>query len=42
LRLAQQIKTEGELKNLKVAAAFTAWNFQRIIDEVEEIIDSEK
>ena len=27
LRASQQIKTEGELKNLKVAAAFTAWNF---------------
>jgi len=42
LRSSQQIKTEGELKNLKVAADFAAWNFQRIIDEVEEIIDSEK
>ena len=39
---AQQIKTDGEMKNLKVASAFTAWNFQRIIDEVEDILDQEK
>ena len=37
-----QIKTSSELKNLKVAAAFTEWTFNKIVAEVEDIIDDDK
>ena len=37
-----QIKTVTELKNLKVAAAFIQWTFQKVVTEVEDIIDSDK
>lgn len=36
-----QIKTNSELKNLKVAAAFTEWTFSKIVAEVEDIIDQD-
>lgn len=37
-----QVKTSSELKNLKVAGAFTEWTFSKIISEVEDIIDEDK
>ena len=37
-----QIKTSSELKNIKVAGAFTEWTFKKIITEVEDIIDEDK
>jgi nucleosome binding factor SPN SPT16 subunit len=36
-----QVKTSSELKNLKVAAAFTEWTFTKIISEVEDILDGD-
>jgi len=37
-----QVKTASELKNLKVAAAFTGWTFEKIVAEVEDVIDEDK
>lgn len=37
-----QVKIEAEIKNMKVAAAFVGWTFNQLINEVENIIDSEK
>jgi nucleosome binding factor SPN SPT16 subunit len=37
-----QVKTSSELKNLKIAAAFTEWTFSKIVAEVEDIIDDDK
>lgn len=36
------MKIEQEIKNMKVAAKFVQWSFANIINEVEDIIDSEK
>lgn len=35
-------KSTSELKNLKVAAAFTEWSFGKIVSEIEDIIDENK
>ena len=37
-----QVKTASELKNLKVAGAFTEWTFNKIVKEVEDIIEEDK
>ena len=42
LEQTNQVKTSSELRNLKVAGAFTEWTFSKIITEVEDIIDEDK
>lgn len=36
------VKIECELENVKIAAKFVRWTFTNLIEEVENIIDSEK
>lgn len=35
-------KTKQEQQNVSIAAKFTQWTFERIIDEVENIIEDKK
>jgi len=42
LKLAQVTKTESEITNLRMASKFTSWNFGRIVEYIEDILESEK
>lgn len=42
LKLAQVTKTESEIANLRMASKFTSWNFGRIVEYIEDILESEK
>ena len=35
-------KTKQEQQNVSIAAKFTQWTFERIIDEIENIIEDKK
>jgi nucleosome binding factor SPN SPT16 subunit len=37
-----KVKTVSELKNQRVAAAFTEWTFSRVVEEIEGIIEDKK
>jgi len=37
-----KVKTASELKNQRVAAAFTEWTFSRVVEEIEGIIEDKK
>lgn len=37
-----KIKTATEVRNQRIAAAFTEWTFSRVIDEIEGIIEDKK
>lgn len=36
------MKIDLEVENIQAAAKFVQWNFNNIVNEVEEIIDGEK
>ena len=42
LKLVQVTKTESEIANLRMASKFTSWNFGRIVEYIEDILESEK
>lgn len=42
VKAAQCIKTESEVTNLRHASRFTSWNFGRIVEYIEDILESEK
>ena len=40
--IAHAVKMESEINNMRAATKFLQWTFSKIVDEVEDIIDTEK
>jgi nucleosome binding factor SPN SPT16 subunit len=36
-----KVKIEAEIKNIKLASAFTEWSFKKVVKEVEECIEGD-